>query len=113
MPTPPFRLPRAKGAGGQLLLLSSHPTRGLLHLREHTFSVLRVAGGDHGQGLHRHVQGVSTLYEHHVLTGRALQKNLVGEFLGTRTIAVSFQVPVTGVSRRKGVRGTGDSGLST
>lgn len=83
----PFHLLRAKGAGGQQEGFSyctePPPPPGL------TLSALRVAGGDRGQGLHRHVQGVSALHEHHVLAGRALQKDLVGEFLGTRSTAAS------------------------
>lgn len=46
-----------------------------------TLSALEVAGGDHRQGLHGHVQGVSALHKHHVLAGRALQEDLVGDFL--------------------------------
>lgn len=47
-----------------------------------TLSALRVTGRDHGQGLHGHVQGVSALHKHHVLAGRALQQDLLGDFLG-------------------------------
>lgn len=55
-----------------------------------TFSVLWVKGRDHCQGLHGHIQCISSLHKHHVLTGSALQEDLVGDFLGTRNIAACF-----------------------
>lgn len=69
----------SKGQGSSSATL---PTSGLSALRGLTLSVLQVKGRDHGQGLHRHIQGVSTLHEHHVLAGCALQKDVVGHFLG-------------------------------
>lgn len=69
----------SKGQGSASATL---PTLGLSALRGLTLSVLQVKGRDHGQGLHRHIQGVSALHEHHVLAGRALQEDAVGHFLG-------------------------------
>lgn len=69
----------AGGRGGRVLGEAPFARPALWGL---TLSVLGVAGGDSGQGLHRHVQGVSALHEHHVLAGRALQQDLPGDFLG-------------------------------
>lgn len=81
----PLKLPRANGAGANWEEGPSHctseppfPPPGRLPHGGLTLSVLRVIRGDHCQGLHRHVQGVSTLHEHHVLAGCTLQKDLVG-----------------------------------
>lgn len=46
--------------------------------------MLWVKGSDYCQGLHRHIQWVSSLYKHHVLAGSTLQKDLVGDFLGDK-----------------------------
>ena len=52
-----------------------------------TLSMFCVQGRDHCQGLHRHIQWVSSLHKHHVLTGSTLQQDLMGDCLGTRSIA--------------------------
>lgn len=74
----------------------SQPLRGL------TLSALRVEGRDHSQGLHRHVHGVSALHEHHVLAGRALQDDLVGDFLGMGAQRPPTVTPPVGSGRGQG-----------
>lgn len=87
-------------------LLGSHPLRRL------TLSVLGVQGRDHSQGLHRHIKGVSALHEHHVLTRCALQEDLAGDFLGTRSTAASSCDLAPGAPEEQG-QGIWGTGLST